>query len=406
MPYIDRDRITYRKRPTGKWEVIYYVIDGSTKTRRFKGGFDTRNHASIWLRDIEDELSAGKTNDVTYQAFKAKYLATRKRHKQDSSIEQDRISLDAFGDSIPIRTRLSEITSYHIEDFLAGRCDKKGRQVGQYTLARDLRTLKTAFKTAIKWGHITDNPAGEIPRIIPDESEIRYLTVDQQCTLLSAAREMASVTLHRSSVDTPYIYPLIALALRTGMRKGELLNLRWQSVDIAGQRIHIENQSRRNQDVTKWRTKTGRVRVVPIDDPAITALNWWREWFTTEIAVAIDTIRTTTHQQTRDRAEYRLSILTRCQESPYVFPSFDDPMRPLGAFQKPWERVRRQANTDIRFHDLRHTFAVMCAFAGVPIALLSQLLGHSEIEMTQKYLRFYTDDAASRVSLPPLSIEK
>ena len=58
----------------------------------------------------------------------------------------------------------------------------------------------------------------------------------------------------------------------------------------------------------------------------------------------------------------------------------------------------------VRFHDLRHTFAVQCARAGIPLPLLSQLLGHSTVTMTQRYLRFYPDAGAAMLlnAVPPL----
>ena len=72
--------------------------------------------------------------------------------------------------------------------------------------------------------------------------------------------------------------------------------------------------------------------------------------------------------------------------SPYVFPSPRDPSRPRGAELGLWPRVRREAGIeDVRLHDLRHTHASHAVINGVPVPVVSRLLGHADVGMTLRY---------------------
>ncbi len=73
-------------------------------------------------------------------------------------------------------------------------------------------------------------------------------------------------------------------------------------------------------------------------------------------------------------------------ESPYVFPSPLDPNRPCSENLPLWYRIRREAGIeDCRLHDLRHTHASQVVMSGIPVPVVSRLLGHSNVEMTMRY---------------------
>ena len=88
-------------------------------------------------------------------------------------------------------------------------------------------------------------------------------------------------------------------------------------------------------------------------------------------------------------------------ESPYVFPSPRDPSRPRGPELSLWYRARREAGIeDVRLHDLRHTHASHAVMNGVPVPVVSRLLGHSNTRMTLRYAHLGDRDierAAERV---------
>ena len=88
-------------------------------------------------------------------------------------------------------------------------------------------------------------------------------------------------------------------------------------------------------------------------------------------------------------------------ESPFVFPSPLDPSRPRGRNLPLWDRVRREAGIeDCRLHDLRHTMASHAVMNGVPVPVVSRLLGHANVRMTLRYAHLGDRDieqAAERV---------
>ena len=87
--------------------------------------------------------------------------------------------------------------------------------------------------------------------------------------------------------------------------------------------------------------------------------------------------------------------------SPFVFPSPLDPVRPLSENLPLWYRVRQEAGiADVRLHDLRHTFASQAVMNGVPVPVVSRMLGHSNVGMTMRYAHLgdrEIEDAAERI---------
>lgn len=133
---------------------------------------------------------------------------------------------------------------------------------------------------------------------------------------------------------------VVRFALYTGRRKGEILNLKWKDVHPRGDTITLS------------RTKSGKRQTFPLNKKAIGII---------------------------DKAR---GLKRR---SPYVFSSTKDGHYG-STFDETWRRIRTKAGLSVRFHDLRHTFASWLASSGkVDIYVLKELLGHSSIEMTQRY---------------------
>ncbi len=144
---------------------------------------------------------------------------------------------------------------------------------------------------------------------------------------------------------------IVRLLLLTGCRKGEIVRLRWS--EVQGDALMLAE------------AKTGP-RKVPLNSHA----------------------RRIIERQPR-------------QGSAFVFPSPRDPARPLGDNLGLWSRVRREAGIeDVRLHDLRHTHASHAVMKGVPVPVVSRLLGHANVRMTLRYAHLGDRDieaAAERV---------
>ena len=370
MPFLTAP--AYRKRPdTSRWQVIWYEVDGARKTRRFKSGFVTRTQAARWWADFTAQHDAGaiRHDSTTLAEFLPRYIAWAATTQRPASAWLETRTLTLFAAHAGTRP-VADITTAQVEAFLASRA----AVVTASTTNRDLVYLRKLFNVARRWGIVAANPTEGVPKRRVAERPVVYLTDTEQ-------RELVRVALARSSGPesaSPHLYPLVALGLRTGLRRAELLNLRWG--DIADGLVTVTNSP-------THKTKSGRVRVVALDGDAHAAIEWWREWI--ESAPLPDALRDV--------------IAPRPDR--YVFPSMvTAALRgrnvPLAEPKRAFSGLVRAAlpGRHVTLHHLRHTFAVNCARAGVPLPLLSQLMGHASYSTTQIYLRF-SRDAGARAAL-------
>ena len=206
-----------------------------------------------------------------------------------------------------------------------------------------LKLLRQIMNFAIACGYIDANPMRGIRRN-RRPALTRFLS-REEIGRLHKALDRKTRKGGREQAD------IIRLLLLTGCRKGEIVRLRWSEVD--GDRLVLAD------------SKTGP-RTLPLNTQA----------------------RRILERQPRDG-------------SSFVFPSPRDPSRPRSRNLALWYRVRREAGIeDVRLHDLRHTHASHAVMNGVPVPVVSRLLGHSNVRMTLRYAHLGDRDieaAAERV---------
>ena len=208
-----------------------------------------------------------------------------------------------------------------------------------------LALLRQIMNFAGAHGHVGANPARGI-KPNPRPALTRFLSREEVERLHAALdREAAKGNRFRQQAD------IVRLLLLTGCRRGEIVELRRS--EVHGDMLVLVD------------TKTGP-RKIPLGTEA----------------------RRILARQPR-------------AESPYVFPSPRDPSRPRGRVLPLWERVRREVGIeDVRLHDLRHTHASHAVMNGVPVPVVSRMLGHSNTRMTLRYAHLGDRDieaAAERV---------
>ena len=208
---------------------------------------------------------------------------------------------------------------------------------------RILARLRQILNFAVACGHIESNPAR---RIIANRRPAltRFLSRAE----IARLHGVLDAQTRKGSLQQADI---VRLLLLTGCRKGEIMGLRWS--EVRDGMLALED------------SKTGP-RTVPLGSGARTILD----------------------RQPRG-------------ESPFVFPSPLDPARPRGPELRFWYRIRSEAGIgDVRLHDLRHTMASHAVMNGVPVPVVSRLLGHSNVQMTLRYAHLADRDieaAAERV---------
>lgn len=180
-----------------------------------------------------------------------------------------------------------------------------------------------------------EKPVDRVRKPKSPPGRLRYLTYAQYEALRAAA------ALERQAEHLP---DFVALAVFTGMRKGELLFLQWRQVDMDGRRVWLEAAD----------TKTSEPRMVPLSDDALAALG--------------------------SRGAFRDA---HCPPSPWVFCHADG--RRITDVKKSFRTACRRAGLeDFRVHDLRHTCAAWLVSSGRPLIEVRDMLGHT-VRMTERY---------------------
>lgn len=209
---------------------------------------------------------------------------------------------------------------------------KSGKARSPATVVRYLAALSHAFSIAMKeWGWIEDSPMRKVSKPKESRGRVRFLDKDERSRLLNACK----------SNSNPYLHIVVVIALSTGMRLSEIMNLSWKDVDFEGKRIVIQE------------TKNGERRLVHLTGLAHEVL--------------------LTHSKKR-----RLDTFL-------IFPSPRDKDKPA-SIRAAWENAIDQSNIpDFRFHDLRHSFASELAMGRASLTELRSLLGHKSSSMTARY---------------------
>jgi integrase len=235
--------------------------------------------------------------------------------------------------------RISEITNWDAEKLKADLSKTRAPA----TVNRLVGNARHMFSMAMKWDDLPKNPFDGVKLLrVPDVVD-RILTVKEESQLLSAC----------DKVRAPYLRSLIVLATNTGMRRGEILGLAWNQIDLERRTIHIQNSKAKSSN-----------RLIPMNQTV------WN----------------------------LLSALELLRSGQLVFPSDRKqgyPFRdPKNAYRK---ALRLSGIPHIRFHDLRHTFATRLVRAGVDLITIQKLLGHAKITMTARYAHSMADDKIAAV---------
>lgn len=267
---------------------------------------------------LQGRYQMGKRGDVRFDAFAKIYLDYAKTDK--SSWARDETSLKKllpfFGNRL-----LSDISPFLIESYKK----KRAGEVKPATVNREIGLLKHVYNMGIKWGRVSTNPMRDVRLLHVKNVQERTLSQEEAAKLLGACTE--------------YSRPIVLTALCTGMRRGEILGLKWEQVDM-GQRV-----------ITILNPKEGKTRKIPINDTLWETLEQLKKKATTEFVFVC--VRTG---------------------------------KPAQKFTTAWlNALRRSGIPRCRFHDLRHTFATYLVATGVDIITVQQLLGHASILTTQKY---------------------
>tara|TARA_A100001037_G_scaffold32100_1_gene25235 strand:+ start:13461 stop:14441 length:981 start_codon:yes stop_codon:yes gene_type:complete len=316
-----------------KWQVRIRLSNYPTVTKTF----NKKSHALQWARETEIQIEKGllttgydKAEDnlrVVLERYLSEVTPSKKGHKVEGirlkKLMRDPIAATKFGYLKP-----SHLIKYR---------NQRLKEVSASTVKKELNILSHVFETAIKeWDMpINGNPIRQITKPKENKPRDRRLENDEEERLLLSC----------SQSRNPYLLPFIIVATETTMRRGELLQLERQHLNLNNRTAYLPM------------TKNGDSRTVPLSTRAIAALN--------KIPIHI---------------------------SGKVFPVSETALRGL------WNRACRRAGiNNLHLHDLRHEGTSRLFELGLNIMEVSTITGHKDLKMLKRYTHLKAEDLALKL---------
>jgi len=301
-------RVRQAANTTNKAEALVILAAQVTKVREGKF-FDKSQEGKVCFKDLLDQVREYERNRerTSYQDFYKSYF---------NQLEV------FFGDRY-----LDEITPRLVEEYQFNRA----KETSKATANRSLAVLRKIFNLGMRWDMVKSNPVCKIDFFRVPRGRMRFLSHEEQDALLKVCKGP--------------LKDVVTVALKTGMRRGELLGLRKKDIDFSGNFIYLE------------KTKSGAHRQIPMI-PEVRAI-------ITRLAIG-------------------------CEDEGLLFKNrAGDPYSDLRtAFNT---ALSKAGIKEFHFHDLRHTFASDMVMSGVNIFTVSKLLGHSSVQTTMIYAHLSPD---------------
>ena len=319
------------------WRVKIRIKGNPQVSATFKRRTDAKQWAAITESEILEDryFKHAKSKSRTLNDAIKIYCEEGISHLKDP---HTRISHLAYWEKELGTAYLAELTSNRILE-----CRSKLAKVRSNSTAnRYVATLSALLSFAANERQLLpSNPLKTIKKLKEPKGRTRILNERERINLINSCEA------HKKY---PEMIPIVLLAITTGMRRGEILNLRWADIDFRRQKIVI------------WNTKNNETRHVPLVGPALRAV---REW----------------------------SKIRPLNDSALLFPS-QVKGNPQNIFHldHAWRLVKSSTGlTDFRFHDLRHTAASYLAMNGAGLREIADILGHKTLAMVMRYSHLTED---------------
>jgi len=378
-----------RVRPSGANTYLLQYRNKEGKQQSYKIGL-AGNVTPAQARDIAEKEAARVASGIDIQAERKQYKVEAENrkfqtlrgfieHKYEPWVLEHRKSGKEtvkriernFGNLYD--KPLVDINAWVIEKWRSERL-KSG--IGKETVNRDVVSLKAALSKALEWGLIPLHPLANVkPLKLDSTGKVRYLTEAEEQRLRKALqvrdmkiksernsankwREARGYDLLPDLLDCHYadhITPIVLLTLNTGLRRGELFDLKWEDINFKTKTLTIQGET----------AKSGDTRHIPLNAEALEVLKNWK-----------------VQNKGQARVFYGKSGAR------------------LDNIKTAWVRLIKDAKIkDFRFHDLRHNFASKLVMKGAPLNTIRELLGHADLKTTLRYAHLAPDHKADAVAL-------
>ncbi len=345
-----------RERSQGRWAIILEQHDAATgkRKRKWHSFQGTKRQAQIECARLISAIHGGtylepsKTTLAAYLDHWLDHVKARvspRTHERYSEIVHKNI-VPALGAVLLNKLRPAQISAAYSKALASGRRDGKGG-LAPTTVVYMHRLIKQALGQAVRWELLSRNAADAVDPPKVERGSLTTYDMTQTVALLEALR------------GTRLRMPVL-LGIMCGLRRGEIVALRWSHIDLAAGKIAVVESAEQTAVGVRYKPpKSGRGRTV-----ALSAL------VTTEL-----------RQHRLVQAEELLRLGVRQSDATFVYTRQDgEPMQPRSLSQM-WATCTTHLPR-IRFHDLRHAHATHMLSAGVHPKVASERLGHSKVGIT------------------------
>jgi len=335
-----------------KWivDIDYEFPDGTRKRIRKVSSVQTKRGAEQFEREIRMQLAEGnrKTEKEvlpTFQEFAIEFMEdyaevnNKLGEIRAKNVHLNHHLLPTFGTK-----RLDEITLRDIERF------KRKQQKHNYhpkTINNQLTTLNRMFNIAIEWEIMEKAP--KIRKLKCPEPKFDFLSFSEAEILIDSA--------------TGQWKTMIVVALKCGLRQGELLGLRWDDINFDRRLLYINRTIDREGNIGT--PKSGKSRIIPLNDEVLDSLS---------------------------KLFHKKGIWVFCDKN-------GAPLRDTLCKRPIKEAYQSAGLRHITWHVLRHTFASHLVMRGAPLPTVQELLGHSNVQMTMRYAHLSPEAKLEAVQL-------
>jgi integrase len=331
----------YRDQRTGRWRFRKWITLRDGRKERIAGtpAINTKQAAEtaerVLIERALDPHTINRKEIPTFEAFVETYLAVAASQNKAATVDSKECALRLHLTPYFGKRKLDEVTFARIQDFIAlkiGGAGGKVKKLKPKTVNNVLTVLRRLLVIAKKRDLIVAVP--EIEWLKAPRPQFDFLAFEEAERLLAGA--------------DPEWRPMILTALRSGMRRGELMALRWEDVDFVAGLIHIRQAVSRGVIGTP---KSGKPRTVPMSPELVSALKAYRHL-----------------------------------KGEYVFCTDGGKLLLRDEIKHPLRRACLRAGLrQVGWHCLRHTFASHLVMRNVPLKAVQEMLGHATIEMTMHY---------------------
>jgi integrase len=336
----------YRRASDGRWVAALIMDDGRRVVRRAS----SRKDAATKLELLLKARAEGQTlaADRSTAAFLAEWLTVIKSTVAAGTFERYEQYIRVHAIPAVGRIKLGRLTPQHFQRLYQ---EKLAAGLSPTTVSHLHTVLHGAFAEAVRWGLVPRNVVALVRPPRKMHVEVVALTVEEARALLAAAAGNR-------------FQALFILALKTGLRRGELLALRWEDVDLDKGVLQVRGTLRRTREgltIGAPKTPASRRRVV-LSPTSVAALR---------------------HHRAR-QGEERQAAGDLWQDLGLVFPNrLGRPMEPRDLLADVYRPLLKRAGLPpVTFHTLRHTAATLLLAEGEHPKVVQELLGHAQISIT------------------------